>query len=322
MLENKKMTRVFYTLLYFLIFGFILNSSRACGETNYTQEKIQEKFIQAGETKLFCRWIGNGNPLIVLHGGAGYLTQDYLLPHMTRLAKDNLVVFYDQRGLGRSTCDITPEQINLKIYIEDIETVRRFLGVKKMSILGHSWGSFLGLHYALAHPESIDKLILLSSMPVSSGDLGLFFKELQNRLAPYQETLQKIETSDLYLIGDPKTIENQQRIIFQTYMCCPENIQKLNLWKSKQESLNGFKVWEIFKEQIFMKPYNLLQDLSTLQCPTLLIHGDVDVIPFVSAENIQAAIPFSKLIKIKQCGHFPFVEQPEICFQSINDFLN
>ncbi len=94
-------------------------------------------------------------------------------------------------------------------------------------------------------------------------------------------------------MGDPETVEKQQRIIFQAYMHSPENIQKLVLLKSKQESLNGVKVWNIFKEQIFMKPYDLFHELSALQCPTLLIHGDVDVIPFASSENLQAAIPSS-----------------------------
>jgi len=59
-----------------------------------------------------------------------------------------------------------------------------------------------------------------------------------------------------------------------------------------------------------------------LRCPTLIIHGDDDPIPFVTAENLKAAIPSSKLIKIDQCGHFPFVEQPEEFFNAINDFLH
>ncbi len=161
------------TLLYFFVFGFVVSNPCQASSRQYTHSQTAEKFVQAGGTELFCREIGTGNPLIILHGGVGFLTQDYLLPHMTPLAKSHRVVFYDQRGLGRSTCDINPEQINLKTYIEDIEAIRRSLGVKKVSILGHSWGGFLGLQYVLAHPESVDKLILLSSMPGSSDDLGL-----------------------------------------------------------------------------------------------------------------------------------------------------
>lgn len=281
-----------------------------------------EKFIQAPGATLFSEIIGSGSPVIVIHGGAGYLTHDHLLPHMEPLAKHNQVIFYDQRGLGRSTGEINPENINLNTYLEDIETIRLSLGAKKVSLLGHSWGSFLAVRYAIRYPESVDKLILVSSMPASSNDLGLFFTELQKRLAPYHEKIEKIESSELYLSGDPETVANDQKLVFQTYMFCPENITKLNLRNSQKANQNGFKVWEIFKEQIFRKPYDITSQLSSIQRPTLILHGDADPIPFVIAEHLNRAIPNSKLIKIEQSGHFPFVEQPECFFKAIEDFLN
>jgi hypothetical protein len=54
---------------------------------------------------------------------------------------------------------------------------------------------------------------------------------------PYQEKLDKIESSELYLSGDPRTVENQLKFVFQTYMYYPENINKLNLWKSQKAAL-------------------------------------------------------------------------------------
>ena len=265
--------------------------------------------------------MGQGDPIIVIHGGAGYITQESLLPAMARLADHNCVIFYDQRGLGRSTGEVVPEQINLKTYVSDIEAIRRSLGLKRVSLLGHSWGALLAMHYAINYPESIDKLILLSAMPGSSEDLGLFFTELTKRLAPYHERLQEIESSDLYLTGDPKTVENQQKMTFQTYLYKPENVCKLNLYRPRKEIMNGFKVVEIFGETVFSKPYNLFTDLGNLKCPTLILHGAEDPIPFSTAENLQKAIPHSKLIKIEQCGHFPYVEQPDVFFQATFKFL-
>lgn len=281
----------------------------------------EETFVKTEGANLYTQTMGTGNPLIILHGGAGFLTHDYLLPHMERLSKNNLVVLYDQRALGKSTGEPIPEQINLKTYIEDLDAVRTSLGATKISLLGHSFGSFLALHYALAHPEAVDKLILTSSMPIASQDLGLFFPELAKRLAPYQEELKKIESSEAYLSGDPETVENQLRIVFQTYMYNPENIHKVNLWKSQKAAVNGFKVWDIFKEQIFMKPYDMAEQLKTVQNPTLIIHGDTDPISFIAAKHIHEALPSSTLIKIEQSGHFPFVEQPEPFFKAIDDFL-
>jgi len=58
--------------------------------------KIEEKWIEVDQAKLFCRTLGEGKPLIVIHGGAG-LSQDYLLPWLTKLAEHHFVIFYDQK---------------------------------------------------------------------------------------------------------------------------------------------------------------------------------------------------------------------------------
>lgn len=296
------------TFLYAFVFLF-----------NQVSAEFEEKFISApGGAELYCKIMGQGSPLIVLHGGAGFLTHDYFLPHLERLAENNLVIFYDQRGLGKSSGDITTDQINLTTYVEDIEVIRKSIGANKIALLGHSWGGFLGMHYAFAHPESVDQLILVGTMPVSTSDLGLFFAELGKRFAPYQEELDKIAASELYLSGDPSTVVKNLSISFQTYMYHPENINKLNLWMPQAANLRGLKVWDIFRENVFMKPYDLTPELKKLTCPTLIIHGDADIIPFVTAEHIHAVIPGSKLVKIDQCGHFPFVEQPEAFFKALN----
>lgn len=282
---------------------------------------IQEKYIPVENAELFCKTMGSGNPLIVLHGGAGYLTHEYLLPHLERLSKDNLVVFYDQRGLGKSTGELSPEQNNLKLYVDDIESLRKSLGFAKVSLLGHSWGGLLAMHYALSYPESVDRIILTNSMVAASDDLGLFFAELTKRVAPYNQEIQELEAGSLFQNGDPKIVARFSQLYFQTYMYNPENITKINLCKPQSENLKGAKVWEIFKNQIFMQPFNILSDIEKIKCPTLIIHGNEDVMPLASSEHIHNAIDASKLVTIEQCGHFPFVEQPEPFFKAIHSFL-
>jgi proline iminopeptidase len=281
----------------------------------------EEQFIQTKGAELYCKKMGSGSPVIVIHGGVGFLIHDYFLPQMAALAKDHLVVFYDQRGMGRSKSEINPEQINVKTYVEDIEAIRNSLGFKKVSLLGHSWGGFLAMHYAFTHPEAVDKLILVGSMSATSDEMGLFFAEVTKRLEPYHEELEKMESSPQYLAGDPQTIDTQQKIVFQTYMYDPKNINQVNLWKSQQANLNGFKIWEIFKEEVFMQPYDLSDRLAKLQCPTLIVQGVADPMPMVTAEHLKALIPSSQLMKIEKCGHFPFVEQPEEFFKKLDEFL-
>lgn len=109
-------------------------------------------------------------------------------------------------------------------------------------------------------------------------------------------------------------------IVIPTH-CAPENVKKLSQCKTRQENINGAKVWDIFKNQIFMRSFDILAEMKMIKCPTLIIHGNEDVIPLISSEHIHEAIDASELVSLEQCGHFPFVEQPESFFNAIHSFL-
>lgn len=280
----------------------------------------QEKFLSANGAEFFCRIFGKGGPIIVIHGAPG-LSQDYLLPYLASLSENNLVVFYDQRGCGQTISELTEKQINVSTFVEDIESIRKSLNYDKITLLGHSWGGFLAMKYALQYPASTHKLILLDTMPASQEEFTLFIEEVTKRLAPLHDALQTIESTDLYKAGDPETVEKQLKMVFQTYLYNPENIKKLNFCLPQQGILNGFKAFGLLCETIFMKPYDIFNDLPAIKCPTLILHGDSDPISYRMAEHIQQAIPNSQFIKIDNCGHFPYVEQPQITFSAIKNFL-
>lgn len=280
----------------------------------------EEEFVNVADANLFCRIYGKGKPILVIHGGPG-LSQDYLLPQMSRLAKNNLVIFYDQRACGRSTVNITSAKINLETYLNDIEAIRKHFAIKKISILGHSWGGFLGMNYAIAHPEAIDKLILANSAPASFEEYQLFAHEYAKRISPIQKELSIIENSSNFLKRDPEAMQKYLQLVFSTYCYDPEKVNLLNLTMSTKASVNFMKVNEIFNQNLLSKPFNLHENLKKLNIPTLIVIGDTDVIPMSTSESIHKSIRDSKLVVIKDCGHFPYVEQHDIFFQTIEDFL-
>jgi proline iminopeptidase len=309
--------------------GFIILVSALAGYQNLIAASVfstnlvnsNEKFISAGDAQIFCRVVGKGNPLIVIHGGPGF-TQDYLLPQMDALAENNLVIFYDQRGCGKSTGEISPETINLKTIVDDLEAIRRAFNFEKISVLGHSWGGFIAMNYAITYPEHLDKLILSNSMPASSEGLAQFIQEYMRRTAPYQAEITEIHNTQEFQNGDPETVERLQRLIVRTYCYVPEKAELLSVRMTATASINGAKVHEIIRNDIFEKPFNLHSSLEKLQIPTLIIHGDTDPIPPITAQNIHESISHSKYLLMKNCGHFPYVEDPIPYFQCINEFLN
>lgn len=298
-----------------------LGSIKTVGAEKIATFEAREIFVDSSNSKIFCRTMGKGKPLIVIHGGPG-LNQDYLLPQLGQLAKNNFVIFYDQRGCGRSTGEIHQDTMNVATFVDDLEAIRKAFHFEKISLLGHSWGGFLAMQYAIAYPQAVDKLILSNSMPASSDEIALFINEYIKRTTPYQEELAFIKTTKEFQEGAPELHEQFYRTIFRTYCHHPEHADLLNLKMSSSITLNSIKINELLKETTFKNPVNLHESLKTLRIPTLVVHGDGDPIPTVTAKNISNSIKHSKYVEMKHCGHFPYVEQPDSYFKILGDFLN
>ncbi len=281
---------------------------------------FQEKYVKVKDGELYCRSMGEGKPLIVVHGGPG-LSQEYLLPQLEKLAENNFVIFYDQRGSGKSKGIISPETITMKIFSDDLDQVRKAYHLDKVSVLGHSWGGLLSLQYAIDHPDTMHKLILMNSCPDNEADFDLFMKEWMQRMTPFMKEFTLIAHSQKFAEGDPETYKNYYTLVFRTYFVNPQLVSQLSLLDSRQANLNGTKTGTILRENFLLKPFNLNTAINKLKCPTLIIHGDKDVIPVETAYHLKANIPQSKLVVIKECGHFPYIEKPGQLFPLLTSFL-
>ena len=109
---------------------------------------------------MFYEEVGNpnGKPALFLHGGPGV----GIMPDYRRFFDPAIyrIVLPDQRGAGRSTPHAELKENTTADIVEDLEKLRKHLGIQKWVVMGGSWGSTLGLCYAIAYPESISGLIL------------------------------------------------------------------------------------------------------------------------------------------------------------------
>ncbi len=232
------------------------------------------------------------------------------------------MIFYDQRGCGQSTGEINANTINIKTFVADLDTIRQAFNFQKISILGHSWGGFLAMQYTITHPNQVNKLILSNSIPASSEEYALFGQEWARRMAPYQKELENIHHTKEFIEGDSKIMEKMYRMIFRTYCYNSDRANLLSLRMTPSASINGSKVYDNFRENIFDKSFNLYESLQLLNIPTLVLHGDADPIPPITAQKIHESIKSSTYILMKDCGHFPYVEDPNVFFKHLELFLN
>ena len=145
----------------------------AAAQGNHTGAR--ESRIPVQGTHLYCREVRRGTPMIVLQGGPDF-DISYLLPELDRLSDKFHLIYYDQRGRGRSAAYVKPEDVTLKSEMADLDEVREHFHLDKVLLLGHSWGTVLALEYALRHPERVSRLVLIDPAPAAA-DITRFRKE-------------------------------------------------------------------------------------------------------------------------------------------------
>ncbi|MBL8430633.1 MAG: alpha/beta fold hydrolase [Dechloromonas sp.] len=119
------------------------------------------------------RGVPAGMPVLILHGGPGSgcspLMAGFFDPAEYR------VVLLDQRGAGKSLPAGGCEENTTPALIDDIEVLRRHLGIDRWLVMGGSWGATLGLLYAAAHPAQLSGLLLRNPFLARAADLDWFF---------------------------------------------------------------------------------------------------------------------------------------------------
>lgn len=268
--------------------------------------------------------------LLVLHGGPG-ASHDYLLPQMLELASDHRLIFYDQRGGGRSKDDDDRSPITWKTHVADLAALVRELSLEPLTLVGYSWGGLLSLLYSIAAaggfrdegmvftasapaPAPV-RMVLICPAPATTAFRAQFSAELARRQrAPWiAEEREAIAKSGLRE-SDPAAYAKR---IFELgvagYFADPARARELTPFRVIARVQQS--VWES------LAGYDLTDKLSLIDAPTLVIHGAHDAIPLASSSLIATTLPHGELVVLDESAHVPYVEGREAFFSAVRDFL-
>ena len=288
----------------------------------------REGFIVADDgTKLFYKIEGSGpQTLVVVHGGpAGSL--ESVRPDYERLVKGRTVIYYDQRGGGRSDLIDDEERVGIDYQVADLEAVRRHFKLQKMALLGTSWGGFLIAAYAGAHPDRVERLVLDVPGPPRFQQLEQMGDEIDRRVEQRMSEDERRNLVRLYRAWqdseDPMpSCQAFYRSILLAYAFDPHHVPPLHgdLCNGKPETVRRQQlvnkaIWRSLGE------FDYRQKVANVSAPVLVIHGVADVIPGQGAEDWAKSFPNARLLRIQRAGHLAHVEQPDIFFGAVETFL-
>jgi len=293
---------------------------------------IEQGYVDAHGEMIYYEIIGQGPPLMIVHGGPG-ASHDYFLPYLLPLARQNKLVFIDERGSGRSQKLDEPSGYTVENMVEDLEDVRRELGLGKISLLGHSYGGVLAEAYALKYQQNLAHLVLASTFPSTKEMNEVFVMQKQKMPAQVRENIDKLEAQGLF--GHGKPWERNRYTV--DYMNAAWGDGYFPYLYGRHPDPNydpvaqGVTSWDLYREMWGsngefvidgnLKSVEYVDLLPTIKVPTLIIAGDHDECDPSLSRQMNQKIAGSKLAILPDSGHMTFVDQPIQFNRAVGEFL-
>lgn len=293
--------------------------------------KRSEGMWEVNGTSLHYVTIGEGEPIVVLHGGPGGNLLDMLA--LVPFAPGYRWVFYDQRGSGESSrFPVDPKQLDEVVafftidnHVQDLEEIRQKIGAEQMTILGHSWGGGLAIFYGAAHPDRVKKIIVYNGGPLWP-ELNTA-KKLAFRKRAGPRTNAQIAQIRQGIEEHMETWSQEILDLEFVKMVCP----LLPLFDCKpgvprnpdEVGQGGF--WANQLTNRYIKKFDrtsFAAKLAKVNAPVLLTYGRCEPNPPERQTFLRDALPNATMVVFELSGHNAHLEQPELFSRLLRAFLS
>ncbi|HEY9135661.1 MAG TPA: prolyl aminopeptidase [Pseudomonadales bacterium] len=262
----------------------------------------------------------DGIPVLCIHGGPGAGSES--LHRRFFNPDDYRIILYDQRGAGKSTPHAELKDNTTKHLLDDIETIRNFLGIERWALFGGSWGSTLALLYAQQHPEKILGMILRGIFLCRQQDLDWFYQgHGANKVFPeawqeFENVIPQSERSDMIsayykrLTGADDVARMHAAKAWSIWEghCATlrPNHNVLDHFNDPHRAVSLARLEaHYFKNKAFIEANQIIKNINTIsEVPGIIVHGRYDMIcPLENAYTLHKAWPASKLNVVRDAGH-------------------
>jgi len=281
------------------------------------------KEVAIGKHRIVTYSFGSGEEVVLLLNGGPGLPCDYLREAHSILADRGFrVVTFDQLGTGKSDRPADPSLWTIARYVEEVETVRTALKLGKVHLLGHSWGGWLAIEYALHHGDKLKSLLLedtVADMPHLVSEL----ERLRGALGP--ETVAMMQRHEAQ--STIKHPEYEAAITLLNY----RHVCRLEEWPAPvQRSLGDWNMGPYVTMQgpnefLYtgnLKDWNRVPDLHSISVPVLITVGQHDELTPACALRMKQHLPQAELKVFPNSSHMPFYEEPQAYYPVLFEFLD
>jgi len=240
--------------------------------------------IQVNNITLAYKRLGNGSPLMLIHG---YPLDHTIWNDAAELLKNDFdLILPDLRGFGQSTTVETP--YTMSDMADDLAGLLDHLGVEKVALAGHSMGGYVALAFVKKHPQWVSGLGLVASQAAA---------DTPERKALRYETADEVSKKGAGVVAEGMTPKLSADAGVQAF------VRSLMERQTPSAVIGALKA--------MAEREDTLSYLSSVSFPVALIHGDMDtLIPVERAREIKAVLPSAQLTELQGIGHMPMMESP------------
>ena len=296
------------------------------GAATARAQKPTEGYIIADDSvRLFYRIAGRGpDTVIAIHGGPG-VDLESIYGDFAPLTEQHVVVFYDQRGAGRSTLPRDTTLLSAATQISDLDAVRRHFKIDRVVLVAHSYGPLLAATYAIAHPDHVRGMIFFGPVPPRRGD---FYQRFGRALRSRMDSAQLAKQADANRrLAAGENIRQACRDYWAAGMrprlADPENSLSLIRSDLCASDPAGIRYGLTKTNRIVTASYgdwDLRAALPALHMPVLVVHGEQDAIPMDLVDE-WTMIPNARLVRVPGAAHFAYAERPDAVWPEVKRFF-
>jgi proline iminopeptidase len=282
-----------------------------------------EGLIEVSGHELFVKSVGEARKgtVLCLHGGPGS-THDYMIPIADLAEHGYRVVLYDQLGCGRSERPKNTALFVMERYAEEVEALRREMGLGKIHVVGSSCGGQLGIAYALEYQRNVKSLVTiggLHNVPLTIREI----ERLKRTLPPeVLKVMDKYEAEGEY--ENPEYVKAVD-LFYHRHLCrLPEWPAEVrysmdHMSPEVYHTMNGPNEFTIIGN---IRYWDSTSRLHTIKVPTLVTSGRYDEVTPRVARDMHSHIKGSKMVIFPKSSHLPFWEERKKFLGVLRRFLD
>lgn len=311
--------------LILLALACVVTLSPLIGISQQNSDKLSsgEHYADLGDVRLHYTVAGSGPLLIVCSPGWG-ISARYLELGLVPLEAHFKLLFIDTRGSGKSSRPADDNKMSGADMADDIEHLRVTLGLKQISLFGHSDSGSIALDFAERYPTSIERLIFVDGDTLGTSAADKEESAESERLIQAASTDVHFKAAVEALSKPPiMTDEGMAQSLKDALPVYFANVDNIPAFATTtQDTKPSSWAWQFHDKANRLHSWHQQERLGEVRAKTLVIVGKQDrICPALIAEHVHAGIRGSQLLEIDNSGHFPWIEQPSQFFDAVVRFL-